>query len=166
MEQIIQSLLLFITLAFGFILLLYSEFLRLHDKQKTERIIIGILGIMLILFFLFQGDFIEFCWESTFNIQFDSGQHTMSDWKISATNTPFWVGMSCICFVMVMVALVFFYRKNILANLRDELKDLEIFGLRVLFVYGIAYSIVFLFLCYILYQFVDGVIRFFFKLFY
>lgn len=64
MEQIYKPLLLFIALAFGFSLLVFSFFLHLHNKSKVRIVINGILGIMLILFFLFQGDFIEFCWEN------------------------------------------------------------------------------------------------------
>ena len=167
MEQIYKPLLLFIALTFGFILLLYSEFLRLHDKKKTERIIIGILGIVLILFFLFQGDFLKHCWESTFNIQFDSGEHTLSDWKIKAMNTPYWVYVTGTCMFIVMSALFpLYFIKNFLPKFRNDLKDVEIFDLNVFFLFGIVYSIVFLFIFFIFYQFGDMVIGLYFRLFY
>jgi len=173
--HLMKGLLMFIVLSFGFILLLYSEFLRFHDKLKTQRIIIRILGVALILFFLIFSGWVKFSWEWVFKLHrtFDENRqvYTFSQdiafWKKEVSALPFW---EIIIFFLMFLFMTFAFLVGIFIdfrhNLRDELKEWDIFNIHELVFRGFGYALFLVVGIYSLFQLGSFTMAIGYKLFY
>jgi len=166
--------LLFFALAFGFFLFLYSEFLRLHDKVKTERIIIRILGIALILFFLFQGDFIHKVKEDFFKMAMPINKFahwTFSEkflfWKEHVMDESYFFIIfygSSMFLISAIPLLYIIYTLNYWR--KEELKKVDVFKFSKLFFKGFGTAIAFVSFITFFSQVVFSIISIGYKLFY
>ena len=151
---LMKALLMFIVLCFGFILFLYSELLRLHDREKISVLIFRITGVALILFFLFQSGLVKYSWEWVFRLHRTidyvelNKVYTFSQdvaiWKKGVSEWSLWWWLLMFLVFLIWTFLCFggiFI--NFRYRFRDILKEMDIFNIGHLVVWGVGYAFFF-----------------------
>jgi hypothetical protein len=170
---LMKALLMFIVLCFGFILLLYSELLRLHDREKISVLIFRITGVVLILFFLIFSDLVKISWEFVFDFHRTSDErrqvYTFSQdvaiWKKGVSESSFLLLL--VTFVVWFIfAFVGLFGMFMDFDIRKELKELDIFNVGRLAFFGVGIAISLLFGIFSLFQLGSFTMAIGYKLFY
>ena len=151
---LMKALLMFIVLCFGFILFLYSELLRLHDREKISVLIFRITGAVLILFFLIFSDLVKISWEMVFDTHRTIDVirlhkvYTLSQdvaiWKKGVSEWSLWwwllMFLAVLFWTFACLGGIFI---NFRYRFRDMLKELDIFNIGHLVVWGVGYAFFF-----------------------
>jgi hypothetical protein len=180
---LMKALLMFIVLSFGFILFLYSQFLRLHERDKLYRLVLRITGVTLILFFLIFSGWIKICWDFVILFNCPNGEYcsyhpiyhpkvfSFSDyvpqWQKFVSESPLWKLLWGFM-LSLFIAFVFLVRGylDFRDYFRNTMKELDIFNIDDLVIRGFGYALSLVVEIFCLFQLGNFTMAIGYKLFY